>query len=284
MPATSFAQLEDGNYQRGDTLVEIISHDDFNYISEFRKIKGQDLEPYRSYYFDTKKLKEEGTFKSGWWFGTRKLYGPDGKLQKTIDYKTNNYTFHNGYLEHYEAFFNFIKDNSDNLLKAQIGESLFNSSVIQNTNRSIYYGSETSGNWFDATDFKPEKFLMVYDLRWSDEDRFELFKFDVDSLGNSNDIGSIKKINNFKGGALISKQEAEIIALKNGINEKDKPYQYKFILSEPENNLTIRIWGKPYEVTQEGNTVTRKYVYVLIDAFTGVVISVENKSQIPIYD
>lgn len=141
-----------------------------------------------------------------------------------------------------------------------------------------------SNNWFDFAEYKPTEFTVSYDIKW-DNERHELFYFKMDSIGNFYDKNAVEPISNYQNREIILKETAEKIALKNGLTEKEKPFEYNFILEPNKNNaLHIIIFGKPYETVREGNTIKDSFLLLTIDAFTGKVVNVEKKTYKGIID
>ena len=103
-----YSQKPSETIQKGDTLIEIRTYENLNIINEFKKIKGQDFEFFKSFELNSKTLKEEGKFdKNGDWCGLRKIYSNDGKLIREINYENNNEILHDNYLIPFQENFNF---------------------------------------------------------------------------------------------------------------------------------------------------------------------------------
>ena len=271
--------------QKGDTLIEIRTYENLNIINEFKKIKGQDIEFFKSFELNSKILKEEGKFnKNGDWCGLRKIYSNDGKLIREVNYDNNDEKIHNNYLIPFQENFNFIQLKSENLLIEKLGKSFFENFLILNPSRTYFYGKKTSNNWFEIAEEKPIEFVMSYDLKWENK-RYEIIYFKIDSLGNLIDKKAITKVHNYKGKSLISKKLAEKIALENGLTENEMPFEYKFNLEEKtKTELQMIIYGKPYETIREGNTIKESFLLLTLEPFTGKVLNVERKTYHGIID
>ncbi|MCF8428948.1 MAG: hypothetical protein K9G64_02360 [Bacteroidia bacterium] len=267
-----------GKYIIGDTIIEVKVYKEDNEIREFREIKGTEIEFYNLYDLNTKILREEGKFYKRYWSGLSKFYNAEGKLEKIINYDNNTKTLFNKKKEPYDDVFAEIKRKSDSLLIEKYGFYFFNNYIIQNTNQSYYYGSGNSDSWFEVPNFKPNEFLMRYDIKLKDGERFLVFDFELDGNGQLKPKNTIKTFSNFKNNILLTIKSADSIALLNGLTEKDKPFSYEFdcitdSLHKSRCNLEFSITGKPFERKDNGSEFTEYCYKINVNPFTMEFIS-----------
>ncbi len=279
----TFAQhiiRSEGKYLVGDTIIEVKVYKEDNEIREFREIKGTEIGFYKRYDLNTKILREEGKYYKHYYAGLLKFYDAKERLEKIINYDNNTKTLFNKKKEPYDEVFAKVKRKADSLLIEKHGLYFFNNYIIQNTNRSHYYGSGTSGSWFEVTNYKPNEFLMRYDLKLKDGERFLVYEFELDSNGNFKKESSIKTISNIKNNILLTIKSADSIALLNGLTEKDKPFTYEFecitdSLQKSRCYLQFSITGKPFERKNNGNEFTEYCYKINLNPFTNEFISKE---------
>lgn len=277
-----------GKYEVGDTSIEVKSWKDLNSIREFKKVKGQDIELFKNYYLDTKLLREEGMFKGGWCFGVWKFYNVNGQLEKEINYDNNIKTLYGKLNEPYDDVFNQIQHAADSLLIEKYGRDFFTDNIIQNTNRSYYYGSGTSGRWFEVPNYRPNEFLMRYDIKL-DGKRYSFFEFTLDSLGNLKKKKSLESFSNLKKRNCITLTIADSIALQNGLTNEAKPFGHRFgyspdSLQKETGKLEIHVIGMPYDKKIDGNEITEFFYYIVLDPWTGEFIRKETDRIITYVD
>lgn len=279
----TFAQhilRSEGKYLVGDTIIEVKVYKEDNEIREFKEIKGTETEFYNCYDLNSKILREEGKFYKGYWSGIVKFYDAKGKLEKTIDYDNNIKTLFNKKKGPFDEFFTKTKSNADSLLIQKYGLYFFQNHIIQNTNQSFYYGADTSGDWFEVPNYKPNEFLMRYDLKLKDGERFLVYEFELDSNGNLKRESSIKTISNIKNNILLTIKSADSIALSNGLTEKDKPFTYEFeciadSLQKSKCYLQFSITGKPFKRKDNGSEFTEYCYKINLNPFTNEFINKE---------
>jgi hypothetical protein len=262
-----------GKYIIGDTIIEVIVYKEDNEIREFREIKGTAIGFYNLYDLNTKILREEGKYYKRYYAGLFKFYDTRGKLEKIINYDNNTKTLFNKKKEPYDEVFAKIKRKSDSLLIEKYGFYFFNNYIIQNTNQSHYYGSGTSGSWFEVPNYKPNEFLMRYDIKLKDGERFLVFEFELDGNGQLKGERSINTFSNFKNNIQLTTKSADSIALLNGFTEKDKPFKYEFdcitdSLQKSRCYLQFSIIGRPFETKNNGSEFTEYCYKITVNPFT----------------
>lgn len=263
-PLIVFAQKS--NFVKTDSSVIETKHFKYlNSIREFNELKSGNRIYYKEYNFTTKQLREFGVFEKGYSVGVWKYYSEDGQLLKTIDYDTNIKKLYGKISEPFDSVFNFIKHQADSLLKAKYGSVFFSGSMIQNTNRSYYYGSGTPGTWFEPSNYRPKEYLMRYDIRLSNGTRLFFIEFNLDSLGKL--LKSLKNISNFKQKSLISIEKVNEITFQKGLSLNDQPLEYSLFYEH--EKLFLKINGKQFSVIKKEHEIIQKFTYVLLDPWTG---------------
>ena len=281
--------FSDTTYLHADTLIEIKSWVDLNSIREFKRIKTNEVTLFKNYDMDSKILREQGVFKKGHYFGIWKYYSESGKLEKEINFETNVKIIYGKINEPYDELFIFIKNKADSLLASRIGQKLFLENVILNAGRTYYYGKDKSGSWFEVPDFKPNEFLLRYDIRLLGNERFPLIEFKLDSVGQLKEEIRPPVFSNYSNQEILTLKMAEDIAINKGLSKNDKPFIYNIEYKEVrESNvpvpLALKISGKPYKNKRKGNKLTEHYNYILIDAWTGKFMEKGNETRIYIID
>lgn len=262
------------------SVIETKYFKNLNSIREFNELKKTDRIYFKEYYYDTKNLREIGVFENGYRVGIWEYYTQAGELEKKIDYTTNNKLLYNKTSEPYDRLFNSIKQLADSILIEKYGYYFFTNSVIQNTNRSFYFGSGTSGSWFETPDFRPNKFSLRYDIKLGEGSRLWFFELTLDSLGQL--TNNLETFLNLKQQKLISTEKAISTALQKGLTILDQPFEYRMVSSN--GNLLIMIIGQPFEKLSTGNTVTEKFNFIILDPWTGTLVEKGVSDNIIIID
>jgi hypothetical protein len=280
--------ISDSKYKIGDTIVEVRSWKEFNLINEFKKVKGTEVQFYKEYYLDTKMLKEEGVFKDGWRIGIWKYFNEKGQLEKEINYDNNVKTLYITNKEPYDEVFENIRSKADSLIIARYGRAFFLKYIIQNTNRSFYYNRRMSGTWFEVPNFRPNKYLLRYDIK-HDNQRFSFLEFTLDSIGSLKYKNSIQAILNLKNDEILHLHFLDSIALQNGLTIEMKPFKYLFQISSDsvqrnDGLLEFHIIGKPFKSKMSRNEIEDFYFEVVLDPWTGKFIRKETNSSLIIID
>lgn len=264
---TLFAQ-ETIKVHTDSSVIETKHFKNLNSIREFNELKNTDRIYFKEYYYDTKSLREIGVFENGYRVGIWEYYTKAGELEKKIDYNTNIKKLYTKTSEPYDSLFNSIKQIADSILTAKYGYYFFTNSVIQNTNRSFYFGSGTPGSWFETPDFRPNKFSLRYDVKLGEGSRLWFFELTLDSLGRlTNDLESFS---NLKQQFLITKEKATSLSLQKGLTILEQPFQYRLVSSD--GNLLLMIIGKPLKKSSSGNTVTEEFNFIILDPWTGSLV------------
>ncbi len=147
-----------------------------------------------------------------------------------------------------------------------------------NVEQNHYYGWGKSGNWFEISNLHPNEFMMRYDIRMDDKARFSFYEFALDSIGKLKKGKIIETVSNIKKQPVLSFSMADSLALVYGMLAMDKPFshvmEYHIDSTQAGNGkLALFITGMPYDKRMEAEKITEPFYYIVLDPWTGELIS-----------
>jgi hypothetical protein len=183
-PMAIFAQ-DDTEFQTDSSVVITKYFKYLNSIRVFNELKNKSRTYYTDYFYDTKKIREEGIFsEDNDHLGTSRVYSPDGKIISETNhdfgtwtvYKKDEYPFYEKQSK--------IKLKADSLIQSVYGQDFFNKHVTWKIDGSAIYNKNESGDWVDKFEKEPNRFLFRYNLRFDPEHIYRgIIEFELDSIG-----------------------------------------------------------------------------------------------------
>jgi hypothetical protein len=194
----------DRTQKTDSSVIEIKYFEDLNSIREFNRlgfVKFNGLDSitrtyYKDYYYDTRKIKEQGVIEGEDAVGLWKYYDANGFLKKTIDYKTGEKKFYGIKSDPYDDILLEMKEKADSTLIKHFGYDFFKDHLQWNPGTSYYYTRhEDSGNWFDIPEYEPEQFQLTYSVSLDKQYQYSLIRLKLDRGGRL--IHSIDSYDNY---------------------------------------------------------------------------------------
>jgi hypothetical protein len=152
-------------------------------------------------------------------------------------------------------------------------------------NQNQYYGCRANGNWFEISSFRPNEFVKRYDTRTEDKARFSFFEFAMDSIGKLKKEKIITQVSDLKKQPLLKLQLIDSLALVYGMQAMDKPFSHLLeytVDSTQESNARFELYitGMPYNKSVEENKITEPFDFIVLDPWTGQLITKGNGSAV----
>jgi hypothetical protein len=178
----SFAQ-ENKKVETDTSIIETMYHPDFNSIGVFNVLKDKSRTYYTEFYYDTKKLKEEGMFIGDTAVGIWKEFSQNGNLIREIHLDKGIITYFDKKAFPFLELQNSYKLKGDSIIKKIYSQEFFNTHVVWSLLSSSVYNDEESGDWTDEFKKRPTKFLLRYNIKFDGKIYDDIIEFEINSKG-----------------------------------------------------------------------------------------------------
>jgi hypothetical protein len=235
-PLAVFAQ-EDTEVKTDSSVISTKYFKYLNSIRVFNELSNKAKTYYTDYFYDTKKIREEGIFnEDNDYLGISRVYSASGKLISETNHDSGTWTV---YIKDEYPFYeiqNKIKLKADSLIQSIYGQVFFKKYITWKIDGSAIYNKNESGNWVDKFEKEPNSFLLRYNLRFDTEHIYRgIIEFELDSIGNfvpneSEQIYGFEKVpDNINRDFKLNFNSAIEKAKKEGLVESDSAKAIAFL-------------------------------------------------------
>nr|WP_294942278.1 hypothetical protein [uncultured Mucilaginibacter sp.] len=218
------------------SVIETSYHEAYNYILILNNLKKSTKSYYKELYFDSRKLKETGTFLDGEYYNIRKEYWPSGKPKSIIDYTKGKILYYDKRAYPYFGYQNQIKFKADSILKRIYSEDFFREHLVWDIGHSTIYSDMYPGDWIEKLPHKPSRFLLRYLVIYNNARYPEMISFELNSDGQlinkESAIGIESPPPNYPRNFKLTPEKALLLAKQRGLAETPLNKGYSILVRE----------------------------------------------------
>jgi hypothetical protein len=174
----------DQKVKTDSSFITTKNYEDLNSIREFNDLDSIDRTYYKEYYFDTRKIKEQGILENGDCAGRWKYYNKKGTLIKEINFDTGEKRLYNNKVDPFDDVFLEMRSKGDSILALYFGEEFVRDHLQWNPNRSYYYTQNSSGSWFEVPGEEPKEFVFAYFILLDKDHKYPTIEFKLNNKGD----------------------------------------------------------------------------------------------------